>query len=367
MAMKPAYRVLTAFIISSTISLILYLINLILGNPPNDLEIIIISLVIFIDIFLGFIAYWLIRNLFSKRWAILDQASYARTFRLPISNFYKSELHESEKNQLKDILNKERSSFSNPVTNRYTSLFAEIVFPVKEDKNILVFYCHGFNDNSQNIRYKTYALAELGYTILAWDARGMGNSSRVGKKGEFLSRSEDALVIVEFFRTLPEFRGYQFVIIGESMGGISAAYVMHHIPNSLQKCILISTPAIFNQTFERHLVFLSRKWIQRLNYRLKGINPYPAEELNKKLSPYLLFQDLRNHYPEREWRTYTNSHFLLIHSMTDKLISVENCTQNREILNLSDKNLVLFETGNHNQIKNEIGIISAIDSFLKIL
>jgi pimeloyl-ACP methyl ester carboxylesterase len=288
----------------------------------------------------------------------------SRIFRFPVDKISRSELPEAENEQIQTIINSTITEVIYPIYKKRASLLSEIIFPSKENKKILIFYCHGFNDNSSIIRYKTYALAELGYTVFAWDARGMGDSSKAGKKGDFLSRNRDAVTIVEYFSTIPHFQDYQFAIIGESMGGICAAYAMNVLPAIIQKCVLISTPSIFNETFPREVAPFSKKAIQRFNYRIKGIDPYPMEEENKLLSPYLLFQDLQQKYTDEEWKTYTNSHILLIHSKTDGLISIQMCVENTSVLQLDSQNLVLFETGNHNQIKNELGIISAMNCFI---
>ncbi len=367
MAMKPGPRIIIAIIFSSIIPAIVYYINVVpYGQDPGELEIILISIVQFFDFFLGFVCYWLIRNLFSKRWAVLNNAMVtSRIFRLPIDKIAKSELLDDENLIIRAVVDETTTKFIMPKYPKSSSLLSEIIFPQHENKKTLLFYCHGFNDGTTKIRYKTYALAELGYTVFAWDARGMGDSSNAGKKGDFLSKNKDAVDIVNYISRIPHFQDYQFAIIGESMGGISAAYVMNQLPDVIQKCVLISTPSIFNETFPRKVVPFSKKAMQKFSYRIKGINPYPVEETNKLLSPYFLFQDLQQRYSKKEWKIYTNSRFLLIHSLTDGLISIQKCEENTSVLQLDSQNLVLFETGNHNQNKNELGIISAIDCFIQ--
>jgi hypothetical protein len=75
---------------------------------------------------------------------------------------------------------------------------------------------------------------------------------------------------------------------------------------------------------------------------------------------------LRRSYPNDEWKKYTNQHFFLIHSITDGLISYNKCKQNANILQLEPNNILSFQSGNHNQIRNELGILSAIDRVLQI-
>ncbi len=368
--MKPGYRILTAFTISFIISLTIYLVNVyVLAYDPGaaaiDREVIIISLVIFMDVFLGFVCYWLIRNLFSKRWSVLGQSTTrSRNFRIPIDKIHHAKLRAEEREQLHSQLLRENPINQTSIYSQNSSLFAEIIFSKNENNRTLIFFCHGFNDSSEKIRYKTYALAELGYTVLVWDARGMGKSSKAGSKADFFSRNLDTAAIIDFFINNPYYEDYEYVIVGESMGGVSAAYTLKLFPNKIDKCILISTPSIFNETFPRNPYPFSKKWIQRLNYRVRGINPYPEEELNRQISPYFLFEKMKQDLSKNDWKNYTNSKILLIHSITDGLIEVDKCEQNAKILNLSGQNVILFETGNHNQIKNELGIISAIHNFL---
>ncbi|MBN2157338.1 MAG: alpha/beta fold hydrolase [Candidatus Lokiarchaeota archaeon] len=367
MAMKPGFRIITASIFGLAVAIPIFLINYNL-SPLNTtgeglIEIILLSVVLFIDIFLAFVSYWLIRNLFSKRWVILEKSPDSRIFRIPINKLRNSSLTTEEEFNIISLINGQVENPLKPVYDKATSLFCEIIYPKNININALILYCHGFNDSSEKIRYKTYALAELGYTVFVWDARGMGKSSKAGKKGDFLTRNMDTAALCKFLIQLPIFKDYKFIIVGESMGGISAAYVLNQIPKKIDKCILISTPSIFNQTFKRRLFPFSRRWIQRLNYRIKGINPYPKGESNALISPYLLFQDMMKGMSKQDWFHYTNKKILLIHSKTDKLIPLEKCEQNSEILNLIKKNRIIFNTGNHNQIKNELGIISTIDAF----
>jgi len=367
MAMKTGYRIITAIIFSSIIPAIVYYINVVpYGHDPRELEIIMISLVQFFDFFLGFVCYWLIRNLFSKRWAVLNSKMVSsKIFRLPIDKITKDELLPTENSSIHAIVNSTVAGFVDLNYKKSSSLQSEIIFPQHENKKTLIFYCHGFNDSTAKIRYKTYALAELGYTVFAWDARGMGESSKKSKKGDFLSRNLDAAEIVKFFTKIPHFQEYQFAIIGESMGGINAAYVMKKFPEKIDKCILISTPSIFNETFPRKVTPLSKKAFQRFSYRVRGIDPYPDGDANEIISPYYIFQNLQKDYSEQEWKDYTTSRILFIHSKTDGLIPYHKYEQNASVLQLGSENLVLFETGNHNQNKNELGIISAIDCFLQ--
>jgi pimeloyl-ACP methyl ester carboxylesterase len=323
MAMKTGYRILTAVIVSSLIPGIVYYINVVpYGWDPRELQIILISVVQFFDFFLGFVCYWLIRNLFSKRWAVLNpKMASSRIFRLPIDKISREELLPLENSSIRAIVNDEVGGFVDLSFKKSSSLLSEIIFPRHENKKTLIFYCHGFNDSTAKIRYKTYALAELGYTVFAWDARGMGDSSKAGKKGDFQSRNQDTADIVGYFSKMPHFQEYQFAIIGESMGGISTAYVMKQFPERINKSILISTPSIFNETFPRKVIPFSKKGFQRFSYRVRGIDPYPEGEANEKISPYYLFQDLQKNYSEQEWKDYTSSRVLIIHSKTDGLIS----------------------------------------------
>ncbi|TFG19907.1 MAG: alpha/beta fold hydrolase [Promethearchaeota archaeon] len=367
MAMKTGYRILTAVIISSIIPAIVYYINVVpYGHDPRDVQIILISLVQFFDFFLGFVCYWLIRNLFSKRWAVLNTKMVSsKIFRFPIEKISTSGLLPTENSSIHALVDNTVTGFVDLKYKKSTSLLSELIFPRHENNKTLVFYCHGFNDSTAKIRYKTYALAELGYTVFVWDARGMGNSSKAGKKSDFLSRNLDTAVIVDYFSKIPHFQEYQFAIIGESMGGICAAYAMKSFPKIIDKCVLISTPSIFNETFPKKVIPFSKKAFQRFSYRVRGINPYPVGEANEVISPYFLFQTLQKEYSEQDWKEYTSSRFLFIHSKTDGLIPIQKYEQNASVLQLSTQNLIRFETGNHNQNKNELGIISAIDCFIQ--
>lgn len=386
-------RFITAFTVSFIISAIIYRINRDFGNDiPPCFE---ISFFLFLNIFAGFLAYFYIRDIYSKRWnhVQIDRSRLKRRFvRFPIDAIKNGDLNENQQQKLQNFLSSHElkdSSFDQGQLDlfnqnwRKNGLYSEIIFPLDSEsmktsdtKKELIIFCHGFANSSKEVRHYTYALGLSGYTVFSYDARGAGKSTKLGRKRSFLSRNHDLSKIINYFSHHLIYQNYKINIIGESMGGISAISSWSFQENLINKIIVISIPSIFNKIMKRHMFPLSKKWIVRLNYRLKGISVYPPEKINEQLSPYLILAKMKqqllsssknpmNQTENDKWKEFTNSKVLLIHSLSDHLFKIKNFEQNKEILNLSPENSLLFSDGGHNQIKNEPAILSTILNFLR--
>ena len=100
-----------------------------------------------------------------------------------------------------------------------------------------------------------------------------------------------------------------------------------------------------------------------LYYLFKGVNLYPSKEKNKKLSPYLHFQEIKNNTTREKWLEMSKK-ILLIHSKNDRVIKLKNFRENISILELPKKNQLLFRKGGHSLKKNEVELVGASLKFL---
>jgi hypothetical protein len=387
--LKRLYAFLASIIISFSISYVVFLIN---QGFRNSFEVCFnISLLLFINICFGFFAYFLIRDMFLNRWGKMSLKSELVSTRIgTLPNNVK--LPEPDKLLLEKYLNPLENMSLLKKDPNYQRLFSnseksalgfELVHSNSQDKieakKELIIYLHGMKRNAKYIRFYTRALALDGTVVFTYNARTtlsetIQNGTEMGRVPNrgFLLREQDFSTILEFFLHHPLYKEYKINIIGESLGAITAVGVLFTPENkkyldSIYRIILISLPSVFNKVLNRHLFPFSRPWIIRLNYIMAGIQIYPKEPLNSRLSPYSIFlqckHDFQNQTPSKPWSHYINNKVFLIHSATDGIFKIRNFEENKEALELDSNNFVLFADGGHNQIRNEITIISIIKEF----
>ena len=102
--------------------------------------------------------------------------------------------------------------------------------------------------------------------------------------------------------------------------------------------------------------------VVKLSYSLKGVDLSPDDKINAKLSPKLVIEGIKKGISESEWNKLARR-VLLIHCINDKIIKIVNLNENKEALNLSEDNIVLFKKGGHAQKKNELALVGATAKF----
>lgn len=374
---------------SFLISYIVFKVNQNFGNSFNVCFN--ISLLLFFNICFAFFAYFLIRDMFSTRWGgIKEQTDLISTKAGWIP------LHELENGQIRTNLEKSLNPFENldpnlpyinklkqsdiiekrnPCYLRYEFIFPKLSNEVCHRKELIIFL-HGMKRNAKYIRYLTHSLALNGSIVFTYSARttkaqlnqtkAIHNSK--DNKGFFI-REDDFEVILNFFLAHPLYKDYKIDIIAESIGAMTAVGVLFKKDyfKKVNKLILISLPSIFNKILRKHLIPFSRSWVIRFNYLMKGIHIYPKEPVNSELSPFNIFKkykqkyELENH--QISWSEFIDNKLILVHSKTDGLFKIRNFWENKNILNLSHNNIVIFNQGGHNQIRNELAIISIARNF----
>lgn len=296
-----------------------------------------------------------------------------------------------ENPQIKIYLEKYLNPFEDADLIKYQSkhqgLGFELMYHRRPEKILkkkeLIIYLHGMKRNAKYIRYLTHALTLDGSIVFVYNARTTNaqinrvEKSKFPKKYPkknrgFFVREDDFEAILNFFLQHPMYKDYKINIIAESIGAITAAGVIFKkgYINKIHRLILISLPSVFNKILRKHLIPFSRSWIIRLNYMLKGIHIYPNEPINSELSPISSFFKCKQKYTnsalndaQQSWAQFINNKLLLLHSKTDGIFKIRNFYENIKVLELSDKNFIEFRQGGHNQIRNELAVISIANEF----
>ena len=201
-----------------------------------------------------------------------------------------------------------------------------------------------------------YPLVYHGHIVLAYDARGSGGSKKAGRRGQFLKRIDDYKEVIAWVKSNKEFRNMQISSIGFSIGAITV--LCGGFNNKIiNKIIAISAVSVYKKNLPRYNPLFI------FNYLLKGVKLFPNEDQNKKLSPYLIFKDLRDKTDKEEWKKLV-SRIMLIHAKNDHIIKFRNFEENCDILSLPERNKVILERGGHTHKKNELILTGSSLEFL---
>ncbi|MFX1394657.1 MAG: alpha/beta hydrolase [Promethearchaeota archaeon] len=218
-------------------------------------------------------------------------------------------------------------------------------------KNTIVLISPGFSDTKKSLQYLYYPLAHEGYVVLAYDARGIGESKKTGKRNDFIKRLEDFKTIIRWIRTHNNYKKFKIYSIGMSIGAITVLCAGFN-NKDLEKIVAISSISKYYETLK------TSRGMVKLSYRLKGINLKFNKEENQLLSPYLVIKKGKANLPQEEWKEYSKRVFL-IHARNDKIIPFKNFKENRAILELPAENILILNKGGHIHKKNELALVGA--------
>jgi pimeloyl-ACP methyl ester carboxylesterase len=369
--MKHISRFTFGFLIAFIVSGSVYVVNRGFGN--KFLICFQISALIFINIFLGFLIYYAVRDVYATRWTsiTLDETKSVtiKQFLFPLSDCLESN------SQNIDFHIKNTKKTQRTIQGTSKGLYCELITPIKPKIELkqLIIFIHGFNSSTNDIRHLGIALALKGFTSLLYDARGSGNT-KFGNKSQISLRSIDLLKIIRSIQDSTQFHDYNINFVAESIGGINLSFILwkHQTTINFNKMILISVPPVYNSIFPKHIIPLTRKWFIRLNYILKRLRPYLKHDENELNSPQFLIKKMliqSSDSPLMKENSDKNNQImnriLFIYSKTDMLISSKQIAALRQELDIPETNIIFFNKGGHNQLKNEMGILSAIVNFIE--
>ncbi len=237
----------------------------------------------------------------------------------------------------------------------YANLLISKNLDARHSKNTIVVVSSGFSDTIKSLQYIYYPLVINGYIILAYDARGIGESRKIGKRTNFIKRIEDFNTITNWIKTHNIYNKFDIYCIGMSIGAITV--LCGGFPNkNLKKIVAISSISKYNENIR------TSKKIVKLSYYLKEINLKLDEKENQKLSPYNIIKELKDILSQDEWKRYSERVYL-IHTRNDQITPYKNFKENRDILELLTENQLILNKGGHTQKKNELAIVGGILRF----
>ncbi len=315
------------------VSMLIWNINQnIFGNPLWICFI--LSTTTFLIIFTPFEIYWNFRDFWFDRW----------------TEFYPKDL----------TITRIQIEVTSEHKKKYKSLSALLIYSQEKEKiqlkNSIVVICHGFSDSKETLQNYYYPLAYNGYIVLTYDARGTGASKKLGRRGQFLKRIDDFKKVIEWIKSNKDFRNKRIFSIGFSIGAITV--LSGGFQNTaIEKIIAISAMSFYRKNLPRYNPLVM------FNYFLKGVKLFPNEDENRKLSPYLIVEDLKKKINEEQWKKLA-FRVMIIHSRNDRIINFRNFEENSTILNLHENNTIILKKGGHTHKKNELALVGSSLEFL---
>ncbi len=302
------------------------------GNTFNIC--LILSTTTFLIIYTPFEIYWSFRDIYFDRWMPIK-------FKNIKTSKIKIEVGKSRKGKSKYIIGLLISSIDNEIVKA---------------KSSLVVICHGFSDKKETLQYYYLPLVLQGFTILVYDARGTGESKRVGRRSQFLKRIEDFKKVIDWIKIHNQLKNYKVSSVGFSIGAITVL-CGGFSDETINKIIAISAMSNYKQNLPKYNPIIM------LSYLLKGVKLFPNKIENNKLSPYSIIESSKDSLSEDSWRKLSKK-VSLIHAKNDKVIKFKNFQENVKLLNLSAQNTLVLNYGGHTQKKNELLLVAASLKFL---
>ena len=309
------------------ISAYIWNVNASWGNPFYPC--LVLSTTTFLIIYTPFEIYWSFRDIYFDRW-------------IPI-----------EHNNLKTSKIKIKVDQSRKGKSEYLGGLVISFDENNKDRlnDTVVIVSHGFSDKKETLEYYYLPLAYQGYTILVYDARGTGESKKIGKRNQFIERIEDFKKIVSWIENNNKLKSYKIYAAGFSIGAITVLCGGFSSEN-IKKIIAISSMSYYKQNLPKYNI------IVMLSYLMKGVKLFPNKKENEKLSPYIVIEQFKSLISDEEWEHYSQRVFL-IHAKNDKIIKFVNFKENVTLLGITEKNTLILKKGGHTQKKNELLLVSA--------
>jgi esterase/lipase len=291
---------------------------------------------VFLITYIPFEAYFSLRKIWYDRWSKLDLENVRREkIKIPIDEKSKDGNH--------------KQLIANIVQTSDRSR-------VKKKKAVIIIN-HGYSDTKETLEYIYLPLAIQGYVILAYDARGTGESKKVGRRNQLKKRINDYQKITQWIKQHNEFQTYNIISLGFSIGAIISLSASFGDP-TIEKIIAISCISRYKKNVKRF------NPIVLLSYIIRGIPLFPDQDTVRKLSPYLIFKEQKENLEAKNYEKLSERVYL-IHTENDKIIKFRNFKENSSILHLPKENQLIFKKGGHTMKKNEMALVAGIIRFLE--
>ena len=329
MLSKNAKRIIL-IVIDIIVSGFIWYVNASWGNIPSMC--LILSIITFLFIFIPFEVYWSFRDIWLDRWDKINLKNIKQE---------KIEIHVEDGKIIGALFQKSNGNMS--------------------DTSPIIIISPGFSDVKEDLEFFYLPLVNEGFLVLTYDARGTGESKKLGKRGDIKKRIKDFLEITKWIQKYEFLGNREIYAAGFSIGALTILCGGFHL-QLIKKIYAISSIADYKKNIPR---FNPIVWFR---YFLKGIPQFPSQEINMVISPYHVinrFKEQNFSNSDQEWKKFSKK-VMLVHVKNDKIVPFINFVKNRELLMLNDENTLVFEKGGHVLKKNELVLVNSALKFFKM-
>jgi dipeptidyl aminopeptidase/acylaminoacyl peptidase len=224
------------------------------------------------------------------------------------------------------------------------------------EKLPFIIYMQGWGGNGEQVFFKEImvALAVGGpYAVLTADTRGFGKSP--GKKQLSPQLFEDAAKIIDFGANLDIIDPSRIGVYGGSFGAevaLTVAYADERVKAIVVQCATHD----FLENFARKPESLAARFNLAILKSMGVDAAKVTEELNKKMSPSAVIDSSRSDL---------NNRVFLIHAKDDPCVNFKEFEKNRAALNLPEDQVLVYKTGGHTEMRQELLTIAGALRFFK--
>ena len=190
-----------------------------------------------------------------------------------------------------------------------------------------ILFCHGNGGNITFYQYFYDYFIELGYSFISFDYRGYGKSTGISENESIY---EDVLDVYNYLIKKMNIISYNIIPFGFSLGGFPAAKLAYE--KKINKLILCGTFSSLSKVADNLLIF-------------------PFNKIGSLL--------INGEFDTKKYLDMYNGKTLIIHSLEDEIVSVDNAYINSSNNKKIKLNLI---TGYHNNMNIDWNIIT---KFLK--
>ncbi|MCP4760790.1 MAG: alpha/beta hydrolase [archaeon] len=223
---------------------------------------------------------------------------------------------------------------------------------------------HGYNSGRGQLNFISFALTQLGISVISYDMRGHGESG--GDKNDILYIMRDLDFTLDYIQSNSEFDQSKVVVIGLSMGAILGLY-QGYLDHRVKGVIAMAAASEYKNMIAENIKFLSKKWWWKLQQRIGGLEVDPSNLQSRLVSPALVAFHRKSYFDNPvPWDIDNNKRVLLIHCSDDYVVEPDNFEKNIGAFKLNPENSLLLRKGGHSFFRQEIAVVGKIIGWLKV-
>ncbi len=223
-----------------------------------------------------------------------------------------------------------------------------------------VLLLHGYSDTQATLAYLVDFLLRGGFCVATYDARGVGESRRAGRKNDFLSKIQaDLPQVITLLKDHPITHGLPLAVVGFSMGA-SPTLIDGTLDRRVQAVVGISGVSDRNRNLPwTWNPFTPGFWL-RMRFSFLGVPYHVPPDINARISPLLAVTAARQSMRPEDWSETIRNRVFLVHCTNDKTIRIDHFRANVSAFALPPSQAIVLSRGGHTYLRAELLLASTL-------